>query len=542
MKVLSVRSALALLLFLVTTPPPAVVRAAPATPPSAAGTRTDTGADRAAASVAPRPALPSGIDAGGRALRGPVDDARYVVGPGDVFAVALSTESLDLDRLPVTPEGDLVLPGLGTVRLAGLTLRDAKRRVIDTLGSVYRNVEITVSLVALRRVQVHVTGAVAFPGTYEGTAEDVVGQMVAAAGGLAENGSSRRIRITHRGGEERFADLVRYERVGDAEANPPILDGDLIFVPYAKTQVSVEGAVERPGVYEFVEGDTIGSLLEIAGGPRRDARSDSLEVRRFLDAVVTRGEDLPLTAATRALPVGDGDQVYVRFGTETQEPVSVTVEGQVRFPGPYGINEGKDRLSDVIARAGGFTADASLREAQLVRTAGAEEIDLEFERLKAIPVQDMSKSEYAYFKGKSRERKGVVVVDFTKLAERDPDQDRLLREGDRIVVPERRETVTVSGNVTFPGLVTYEPGRRADYYIAEAGGFGANADRSGTRVIRVLTGEWETRSEAGEIVPGDEIWVPEEPDRDWWQFTQDAVRFAASLATIYLVIDQATRN
>ena len=337
-------------------------------------------------------------------------------------------------------------------------------------------------------------------------------------------------------------DLTRYERIGDTAANPPILDGDVIFVPFAKTEVTVEGAVESPGVYEFVDSDTIDSILDIAGGLRRDARRDSVELRRFVNDQGTREEVLALTDAARERGMADGDQIYVRFASEFREPSRVTVAGEVRFPGPYGITEGEDRLSDLIARCGGFTDKASLGETQLIRTGGAEKIDLEFERLKLIAVQDMSKSEYAYFKGKSRERKGLVVVDFGLLADGDSEQDRLLRAGDRLIVPEERETVTVSGNVTFPGLIAYEAGRKAGYYIAEAGGFASNADRGGTRVIRVLTGEWETRGDAGEVVPGDEIWVPEQADRDWWRFTQDAVRFAASLATIYLVIDQATGN
>jgi protein involved in polysaccharide export with SLBB domain len=240
------------------------------------------------------------------------------------------------------------------------------------------------------------------------------------------------------------------------------------------------------------------------------------------------------------MPLRDGDQLYVRFLSDQRPMTTVTLEGEFNYPGPYGINEGVDRLSDVIRRAGGFTSEASLEEAELIRTIGVDKADPEYERLKAIPVQDMSETEYAYFKSKARERKGLVVVDVAKLADGEEREDRVLQNGDRFIVPKRLATVTVSGSVKFPGLITFEPDRRSSHYIKQAGGYASRADQGEVRVIRGVTGEWEPAGSAEEIVPGDEIWVPERPDRDWWQFAQDAVRFAASIATVYLVIDQAT--
>lgn len=475
-------------------------------------------------------------------LRGPVDAGTYVVGPGDVFGVTVLAPSVDAQTLVVTPEGDLLFPGVGTVRVAGLTLRDAKDEVQRELRRTFRNVTVDVALLQLRRVEVHVTGAVANPGTYVGTAEDVVGTLIDQAGGLESGASRRRIQITRRNGVNRAVDLVRYEQAGDRSANPAVLDGDLVFVPFAKSEISVGGAVELPDRYEWVPGDTIGSLVEIAGGLRSDAAGDSVEFRRKAPEGAVEARVLVWDETARAIELRDGDQVHLRFNRNYEPLASVEVVGEVRFPGPYGIREGRDRLLDVIERAGGFTNVASLDEAALIREAGEEKKDLEFERLAKIPVQDMSEIEYAYFKAKSRERKGLVVLDFRRLAEGDDGQNRLLEDGDRILVPEVRETVTVSGRVTFPGLITYLRGQDARYYVAQAGGFASKADRGGTRVIKGLTGEWVDMGEAGEIVPGDEIWIPERPKRDWWQLAQDTVRFAASIATVYLVIDQATGN
>lgn len=473
-------------------------------------------------------------------LRGPIDETSYVVGPGDLFGITIFAPSVGAQKILVNPEGDLLLPGIGSVHVSGSTLRQAKADIRKALRGSYRNTRVEVALIRLRIIEVHVTGRVVQPGTYVGTAQDVIGTLIDAAGGLTHDASQRRIRITDRNGESRWADLVRYRQTGDRAANPAILDGALIFVPFRKSEVTIDGAVELPDTYEWVDGDTIGSMIEIAGGLRQDARTDSLEFRRLGDDGTAETSVVAFTDAIRSTPLRDGDQIHLRFRDDYHRLASVTIEGEVVSAGPYGIVEGVDRLSDVIGRAGGFTAAASLDEAALIRADVEEKEDLEFERLKEIPVQDMSETEYAYFKSKSRERKGLVVLDFTRLSEGDDSEDRLLEDGDRIVIPVRRETVTISGRIRFPGLVSYVPGRNAGYYIAKVGGFASNADRGGTRVIKGLTGEWVSTSESGPIVPGDEIWVPERAERDWWGFTQEVVRFAASIATVYLVIDRAS--
>lgn len=513
---------------------PSPVRPEPAASRVASADR----ATRGAADV-PRPAT---VADGPKALRGPVDESQYIVGPGDGFGITIWVQPAVTIEASVSPEGSLVLPGVALVSVAGRTLADTKAALAAAIARQYRNVQVDVALVALRRIEVNVVGNVLRPGTYVGTALDAASRMIELAGGAAAGAGRRNIEIRRRNGDTARLDLVRYERTGALDANPPILDGDVLVVPWEKSRVVVEGAVEVPGTYELCEGDTIGTMLEIAGGLRMDARPDSIELRRFTDSRRTDRMVLSLQApGSLGTGLRDGDQIYVRAHHDWRVVEAVVLEGEFRFPGPYGINEGEDRLADVIERAGGFTDLASLGEAQLLRTRGVDPIDVEYERLKQIPVQDMSEKEYAYFKSKSRERKGLVVVDFERLATGDDEENQLLSAGDRIIVPRRRATITVSGSVTFPGLITFEPGKRASYYVEQAGGYSSNADRGGARVVRGVTGEWEPLSRVQSIAPGDEIWVPERADRNWWQLARETVSFVASVATVYLVIDQASR-
>ncbi len=417
---------------------------------------------------AERPVSPASAESVSRdvasALRGPVDEAEYVVGPGDRFSVTLWGQTVISLEESVTPEGDLVLPGIAVISVAGERLERVKDSVRERLADLYRNVEVSVSLVGLRQFQVNVLGAVRDPGAYVGTALDPASVMIQEAGGLVAGASERNISVTRRGGERARVDIVRYRNAGDLSADPPILDGDVVFVPYAKAFVHVGGGVALPGTYEFVEGETVGSLVELAGGLVGGAARDTVEVRTFVDGQTTRSFEVDISRPDgRNFGLSDGDQVLVRVNPDWRVPRQVFVEGEVLYPGIYGINEGTDRLSEVLTRAGGPTAEASLGDAKLFRLPVVDEIDPELERLRLIPVRDMSDAEYGYFKTMSRERGGSVIVDFASVVA--GEADVFLRGDDRIVVPKTKVTVEVTGQVATPGKVRHVPDKKYGYYV-----------------------------------------------------------------------------
>jgi protein involved in polysaccharide export with SLBB domain len=388
---------------------------------------------------------------------------------------------------------------------------------------------------------VSVLGNVALPGEYTGTALDLAGELIERAGGLGEGASSRNISLRRRAGGTERVDLVRYLNAGDTDANPPILDGDVVHVPNAVAFVEVDGAVSWPGTYELGPEDTVAGLLEIAGGFARGAVRDTLTLRRFADDRTTTSIAVQTSSREQmSMPLVDGDQLYVRSLTEWRRTQRVFVEGEAVHPGPYGINEGIDRLSDVLARAGGPTELASLREARLFRELDPEAVDLEFLRLGSVSVSDMGETELAYWKSRMQDEPGAVVVDFAKLLAGDPEHDVLLMDGDRIVLPRVSTTVKVAGQVASPGLVPHVPGERFTYYVKAAGGYETGARTNAVKVIRRANGEWVPAGSAGALEPGEEIWVPERREGATWRMLRDVAAFAASVATAYLLIDQAT--
>jgi len=169
-------------------------------------------------------------------------------------------------------------------------------------------------------------------------------------------------------------------------------------------------------------------------------------------------------------------------------------------------------------------------------------LDREFERLNKMPVTDMIPTEYEYFKMKSRTRPGVMVVDFQRLFENgDQTEELLLENGDNIVIARNQETVVVTGQVAVPGAIMHGVDLSVDDYIERAGGYAWNARKDKTRVIRAKTGEWLWADRVSDLGPGDTIWVPEKPYRDWWSIFLQGMTTAGQTATVLLLINTVVR-
>ncbi|MFH1144956.1 MAG: SLBB domain-containing protein [Candidatus Eisenbacteria bacterium] len=509
-------------------------------------------------------------------LEAAISGASYRLGPGDSLMVGVWAPQPLVMTLGVTVEGKLIVPGVGEFAVDGELLDDARQEIRTALLRQFRNVDITIALTSLRRFQVHVLGQVERPGTYLGTAADRVSAAVQWAGGFSKSASQRRIAVSTGDSVRAYADLFIFLQRGIPSANPWLRDGDIIYVPFARHRFNVQGAVNEPASFEFLQGDRFSEAIGFAGGFTPEAFPDSIEIARYVGPdrhpvrmfAIAGGELvaanelgapwLPPEAgrfsAEGANPQLDSspdypdfllqpdDIVFVRAIPEYRVKRLVEIRGEVVYPGEYAITEGESRILETIKRAGGVTPEAFLSEATIIRREAIRLEDREFERLKTIPAADMTEDEYEYFKLRSRENPGRMVVDFHKLiVEGDETENLLLRHGDLISIPTARDFISVLGMVSSPGNIPYEPKWEPRDYITQAGGFAENAAKGDTRVIRAATGEWVSLDEAKDLEAGDTIWVPEKGDRDWWQFFKDTIAVTTQIVTIYLVVDRATQ-
>jgi protein involved in polysaccharide export with SLBB domain len=513
----------------------------------------------------------------GEGLEAAITGLGYRLGPGDDLSIIIWSPQPIVHYLSVTLEGNLLIPYVGEIDVNNQLLADAKAHILAELLRHYRNVEVSITLVGLRRFQVHVLGQVRSPGAYMATAAERISLAISRAGDFLGNASQRRILIENGDTLRTEADLFSFLRGGVRATNPFLSDGDRIFVPFAEDFIQVVGEVNAPGRIQYLAKDRLSDAILLSGGFTASSFLDTLEIARYpqgstdpirffvvdggglFPAVPEEIAWLPRTLETfsppdQAVPLGSkpvymdialepNDLIFVRQIPEIRLRRLVEIQGEVQFSGAYPIQEGRTRLSDLVAMAGGLTSRASLSEAKLVRRGAVGLEDPEFERLKKIPVADLHDEEYGYFKMKSREAPGRMVVNIEEaLLHGAPNEDILLERGDLVIIPTRKGTVSLLGMVARPGNVQYRPGLEARDYIRGVGGFAQDANKGGSRVIKARTGEWVRPGDAGTLEPGDVVFVPQKEPRDWWRLFRETLTAAAQLAAIYLVFDSAVSN
>jgi polysaccharide export outer membrane protein len=458
------------------------------------------------------------------ATEGSVNPDEYIIGPGDRIFISINgIEEIPMDLL-VNQEGVLYIPKVGGVDLNGLTLKAAKEKIKKSINAYYKNVDVFISLADFRKIKLSLLGDVKKPSTFVLPANSRLIDLIMNSAGLNKTSNFRNIRVIHRDSTEQTFDLLSFLRLGNRAVNPMMREGDVVIVDHVDKVVSISGLIKFPGIYEFIDGETIDHLITIAGGIMAKARLDSIEVVSFekdgktqvsryytLDEIRTNGKLLQLE-----------DQIMVREIPNYYDPKFIKIEGYVQYPGYYKINENETTLSQVIREAGGFRKYASLIDATLTRNSGTVELDPEYERLKTMLRADMTDDEYDYLKAKSRQRIGRVVVDFTQLFKYgQTSEDVILKRGDVISVPEAKDYIIMLGQVVSPGNIDYAPGLTVENYIQLAGGFGWRAEEGDVRVIKANTGEWVDASDIDSLKPGDTIWIPETPPgpKFWDVFT-----------------------
>ena len=503
-----------------------------------------------------------------------IDPATYVVGPGDAILLYVWGE-WDLPyHLEVGPEGSVIIPTIGPFAVADKTLLEVRELLTTAAHEQYPNVKVSVSLLGMRFFTVYLTGAVLTDGSFIVHPTMRISELIERGGGFLDELSGteieetvggkkisrtreftpqpaarRSIQLIHQDGSREAVDLEMFRATGEVAHNPYLRMGDVVHVPYLQFEMYAYGSVNQEGVQEFRPGDTVGTLMKLAGGKSGNAPLKEAEIWRFgedgsdniLKLVGAEDSVFRTLADIADFPLQPKDMLFVRTRSDWQQTPTVHVHGEVGFRGRYRIAHGKTTLREVVAMAGGFTEDASLAQASVIRAKFRAIVDPELQRLRELQrvsgLADMSPEDKAYLKTKGREQRGRVAVNFERLFEtNDETQNILIEGGDVIFVPEKRRTVSLSGQLRRPGLLDFEDGRRAGFYLEQAGGYTWNADKGGARLIRARTGVRERLSKNLVVEAGDELWVPEKEYRDWWGFTQSTMRTLAETLTLVILV------
>ena len=379
---------------------------------------------------------------------------------------------------------------------------------------------------------VEVRGAVFRPGMYQmGGDITTVRSLIEHAEGVTEDAFTARA-VMHRMKADRTLEVVSVDVAGlmsGKVADIPLKNEDVLYVPSKKElqeeqTLTIYGEVMYPGVYKYADNETLEDFVLQAGGLTNTASIMRVDVaRRISNSMAVTTSDTIARTYTFALKDGfviDGtpgfvlqpyDEVYVRTSPGYTTQKNVKVEGEVLYSGTYTLARKTQRLSDVIKQAGGLTNTAYSKGARLERKYTSEELARRETLRRMTLAQSGSKDSVDTKKLDLSGTTYYVGIDLDKAIDNPgSNYDVVLREGDRIVVPEYSGTVKISGDVMYPSTVAFREGKGINYYIDQAGGWG-NLARKGRTYIIYMNGTVAKAGGSNKPQPGCEIVVPSKP-------------------------------
>ncbi|MDI6780365.1 MAG: SLBB domain-containing protein [Bacteroidota bacterium] len=486
------------------------------------------------------------------ALEGTIDPEKYFVGPSDKIAINIWIGPPVSFNLTVTPEGTLIIPTVGEVKVSDITLAEVKKIVLTAVKKKYIANDVSITLIEPRPIIVTVSGNVLNSALYTLSSIDRADRAIQAANKLEQrqtydelndilrNMSTRNIVLKRRDGTMHRVDIPKFLATKEDIYNPYLREGDIVIVTRknpVKNVIGVYGEVNNPNRFEFVEGDLITDAIKIAYGFTRLANIDSIEFSRLsedgkiLTTELISYEDI-LSGAKENFTLEPGDRLVIKSKLELREDFRVFLDGEVKYPGTHPITKNTTKLSEIINQAGGFTEYASLKMSEVYRRSVSYD-EINIERIMSMRGSVSPDDSASYLiETELRLQKEIVNVDFEKLFNnKDVSQDIILKDGDYIRIPSTKRTIYVFGQVVSPGHIPLVKDASLDYYISKCGGLTDAARKGDVRIIKGKTKQWLDPDETT-IEEGDHIWVPKKPERTFAYYTTVLSQTASILSVV----------
>jgi protein involved in polysaccharide export with SLBB domain len=375
-----------------------------------------------------------------------------------------------------------------------------------------------------------------------------------------ESFAKRDILLKRFNGEEIKLDLERFRLTGDFSLNPYLKNGDVLIFPVLdldKNFIEITGAVNKeiqlneneivPLKIQYVKGDKLSDALLFAQGinPAYENVTKAAISRLSYDGIT---EDVIEVDIADDFELKIGDRITIIADETQKRNFRVKVEGEVNKPGYIYITKDNTSIREVIKKAGGFKKNAGLNRAELIRGSNVYNSPLftqEFETLMMQRMSDIQLEDSVSFiiDNKLRYSRGNLTLDFEKIFDENfDDGDFIVKDNDYIFVPEKIYLIYVYGQVANPGYLEYVEGEGVFYYLEKAGGIGKTA-KDEIYLIEGTTRTWieVEEDEAYNISPGDYIWIPKDPPRDFDYYLNRIGNIAGivgGIATVILLLVQ----
>lgn len=422
--------------------------------------------------------------------------ANYVLGPGDEVIIDVWGNSELNVRYTITPDGYIVVPGLGRIMLNGLNVQQAEAKIRNEFSSIYSDLDsptpgtfLAISVGNVRTIKVNVMGEVSTPGTYTLSSFASAFHALYVSGGPSRIGSLRNIRIFRAGRNVATVDLYEYLMKGNNTQDINLHDGDIVMVEPYSTLAQITGEIRRPMWYEMREDETLEDLIRFAGGFSGNAyRANISLLRRGIHEMEAFTLNQPEYATFK---LQDGDQIDIDSISEKFSNM-VEITGAIERPGKYAVGDRIKTVRDLVEVALGPTGDAYLQRALLYR----EQDDLR-QTMESFDLEALLNNRIA---------------------------DIPLHKNDRLHIPsifslEDSVTISVGGSVRAPGNYPFALNMRIEDALLRAGGLSEEAstarvdiyrrikDPSSTTVPRTMSEVYTFTLEEGKIVSSDPTFV-----------------------------------
>lgn len=423
---------------------------------------------------------------------------------------------------------------VGEFDMSSFRMADGDSVTVDSLLNRYSNM-------------VEVKGAVFRPGMYQiGDRIHSVKSLLEQCDGVTEDAFTAHA-VMHRMRNDRTLEVVSVDIDGimnGTVSDIPLQNEDVLFVPtrqdvQEEQTITIHGEVMYPGVYKYAANETLEDFVLQAGGLKETASMVNVFVsRRIVNPKAVKADSVIGQSFNFALKDGfviEGepgfvlnpfDEVFVRKSPGYNSQQNVTIEGEVQFVGAYTMTKKRERLSDLITKAGGVTDVAYVEGARLERKLNdaermryEESVKMQRQQREDALLELALKSNRSVGEiqaGMTASQEKLVIpetypvgIELDKaLANPGSDYDLVLREGDRLIVPPYTGTVKISGEVMYPNTVSFMDGKPVSYYINMAGGYGSKAKKRKTYII-YMNGDVAKVGCNTKVRPGCEIVVPQ---------------------------------
>jgi len=477
----------------------------------------------------------------------PSSSGSYVVDVGDEFSMMLTGASKvsasNSDKQMVQRDGTILIPNIGKLSVAGMTLGEAEKAIVDYLKITSPGVTPFVSLSKVRDINILLLGGVISPGVFTLGGGSNVLTALNVAGGISDTGSYRKIEHKRDGKVIQTIDLYEIFIFGNMNLNTDLRSGDVLLVHPMQTSIPVSGGINTPAIFEALPGETAADMIKYAGGFSAAFKGHQNIFVKRSDISSNRIIDLPVDNMD-LFSLEARDILLIPSYSNILEPAKeVIIEGLVNRPGQYYVDQ-NETLSDLIKRAGGYKENAYEFGSALYRQSIAEtqkefaQLNY-FETLRFI-VSNLAQPGMSANSGvvkllaeelRAGVHNGRIVTEFNlNQLSKNPSNDILLEHMDRIVIPQMQKVVYLFGDFKNPSNVGFNPNSSIKDYMQMAGGLNKSAQKE--MIIIDPSGASKAyriglfANNKLDIYPGSIIYAPRDIAK------VDGIRYAASVSPI----------